>query len=92
MIFMSKQGKNELQAVSNMKEANVSLQAKVWIRLARVSENLYKQYNAYKQAIDLLKKESSTDIVEVYIEFAEWFHRNGQDIRGDIGCDNVLTV
>ena len=46
MIFMSKQGKNELQAISNMKEADASLQAKVWIRLARASNNLYRQYSA----------------------------------------------
>jgi hypothetical protein len=44
MIFMSKQGKNELQAISNMKEADASLQSKVWIRLARVSNNQFKQY------------------------------------------------
>lgn len=72
MIFMSKQGKNELQAISNMKEADSSLQAKVWIRLARASNNLYKQFSAYNKAIEILKKENSVEIVEVYIEFAEW--------------------
>ena len=42
MIFMSKQGKNELQAIANMKEADASLQSKVWVRLARASTNVYK--------------------------------------------------
>ncbi|CAD8135763.1 unnamed protein product [Paramecium octaurelia] len=79
MIFMSKQGKNELQAIVNMKEADASLQAKVWIRLARVSNNLYKQYTAYNKAIELLKKDSSVEIVEVLIEFSEWLLRNGNE-------------
>ena len=64
MIFMSKQGKNELQAISNMKEADASLQAKMWIRLARASSNVYKQYTAYSKAIEILKKETSVEIVE----------------------------
>ena len=55
-----------------MKEADSSLQAKVWIRLARASNNLYKQFSAYNKAIEILKKENSVEIVEVYIEFAEW--------------------
>lgn len=42
MIFMSQQGKNELQAIQNMKEADASLQSKVQIRLARASNNVYK--------------------------------------------------
>ena len=79
MIFMSKQGKNEQQAISNMKEADASLQAKVWIRLARASNNLHKQYSAYTKAIEILKKESSVEIVEILIEFSEWLLRNGND-------------
>ncbi|EAR90704.2 hypothetical protein TTHERM_00705200 (macronuclear) [Tetrahymena thermophila SB210] len=79
MIFMSKQGKNELQAISNMKEADASLQSKVWIRLARASNAIYKQYNAYSKAIEILKKENSQEIVEVYIEFAEWLLRNPEN-------------
>lgn len=51
MIFMSKQGKNELQAISNMKETDVSLQAKLWIKLARVSTQINKQHAAYNKAI-----------------------------------------
>lgn len=62
-----------------MKEADASLQAKVWIRLARVSNNLYKQYTAYNKAIELLKKDSSVEIVEVLIEFSEWLLRNGNE-------------
>lgn len=76
MIFMSKQGKNELQAISNMKEQDPSLQAKIWIRLARASNNTYKQSNSYNRAIEILKKENSIEIVEVYIEYSEWLLRN----------------
>ncbi len=75
-IFISKQGKNEMQAISNMREADNSLQAKMWIRLARASNNVYKQYNAYKTAIELLKKDHEFELVEVYIELAEWLMRN----------------
>ena len=32
-----------MQAIANMKEAGASLQAKVWIRLARASNNILKQ-------------------------------------------------
>ncbi len=37
MIFMSKQGKNELVAINNMKEGDASLMSKIWIRLARTT-------------------------------------------------------
>lgn len=76
MIFLSKQGKNELQAISNMKEADASSQAKVWIRLARASTSTYKQSTAYNKAIEILKKENSIERVEVLIEYAEWMLRN----------------
>lgn len=37
MNFLSKLGKNVLSAISNMKENNGSLMAKVWVKLARSS-------------------------------------------------------
>lgn len=37
MNFLSKLGKNVLSAISNMKESNASLMAKVWVKLARSS-------------------------------------------------------
>lgn len=76
-IFISKQGKNEMLAISNMREADNSLQAKMWIRIARASNNQFKQYNAYKNAIELLKQDHIFELVEVYIELAEWLMRNG---------------
>ncbi|KRX09755.1 hypothetical protein PPERSA_02627 [Pseudocohnilembus persalinus] len=79
MIFMSQQGKNELQALQNMKEADASLQSKVQIRLARASNNIHKQCQAYQRGIEILKKENSVEIVEVYIEFSEWLLRNDYD-------------
>lgn len=39
MLFLSKLGKNVLNAISNMKESNASLMAKVWVKLARSSAN-----------------------------------------------------
>ena len=81
MNFMSKQGKNELQAISNMKEADPSLQAKIWLRLGRAATNINKQFTAYTKAIELLKKEESVEIVDVLIEFAEWLMRNGYDYK-----------
>jgi hypothetical protein len=91
MIFMSKQGKNELQAISNMKEADASLQSKIWIRLARASNNAYKQENAYNKAIEILKKENSVEVVEVYIEFSEWVLRNqGEKLK--LVRNNLLTA
>jgi len=56
MIFMSKQGKNELHAISSIKEADPSLQAKLWVKLARVSIQPTKQQMAYNKALDILKK------------------------------------
>lgn len=90
MIFLSKQGKNELQAMSNMKEADASSQAKVWIRLARASTSAYKQSVAYNKAIEILKKENSIERVEVFIEYAEWMLRNN-NARKEIE-DNLLVA
>lgn len=51
MAFMSKQGKNELQAISSIKEAEPSLQAKLWVKLARIAPNSQKQHAAYNKAL-----------------------------------------
>ena len=44
MNFLSKLGKNVLSAISNMKESNASLMAKVWVRLARSSQQELEQH------------------------------------------------
>ena len=36
MLFLSKLGKNVLSAISNMKESNASLMAKVWVKLGQI--------------------------------------------------------
>jgi len=48
----------------------------MWIRLARSSSNQFKQYSAYKTAIELLKKDHEFELVEIYIELSEWLMRN----------------
>jgi hypothetical protein len=72
MLFLSKLGKNVLSAISNMKESNGSLMAKVWVKLARSSSNQLEQHNAYNKAIEILRKEESVEVVEVLLEYAEW--------------------
>lgn len=72
MNFLSKLGKNVLSAISNMKESNASLMAKVWVRLARSSNNMLEQHSAYNKAIEILRKEESIEVVEVLIEYSEW--------------------
>lgn len=91
MVFMSKQGKNELQAISNMKEADPSLQAKLWIKLARISVNPKKQYAAYNKAIDILKKENSVEIVEALMEYAEWQLRVGNEKIKNVSSNLLLA-
>lgn len=91
MIFMSKQGKNELQAISNMKEADASLQAKLWVKLARVSTQEQKQSAAYTKAVEILRKEDSVEIVEVLIEFAEFKLRTGKERVGTV-IGNLLLA
>mmetsp|Transcript_23217 Transcript_23217/g.22767 ORF Transcript_23217/g.22767 Transcript_23217/m.22767 type:complete len:86 (+) Transcript_23217:3368-3625(+) len=84
MLFLSKLGKNVLSAISNMKENNASLMAKIYVKLARSSSNQMEQYQAYNKAIEYLRNEESVEIVEVLIEFAEWLHRNkysSQDVE-----------
>lgn len=84
MNFLSKLGKNVLSAISNMKESNASLMAKVWVRLARSSQAELEQHQAYNKAIEILRKEESIEVVEVLIEYAEWMHRhqyNSQDVE-----------
>ena len=51
MLYYSKLGKNVLSAIANMKETNASLQAKVWVKLARSAANKIDQYAAYQKAI-----------------------------------------
>lgn len=87
MNFLSKLGKNVLSAITNIKESNASLMAKIWVRLARSSSNLFEQHSAYNKAIDILRKEESIEVVEVLIEYAEWMHRNGyapQDVEDQL--------
>ena len=87
MNFLSKLGKNVLSAISNMKESNASLMAKVWVRLARSSQQELEQYQAYNKAIEILRKEESIEVVEVLIEYSEWMHRNdynSQDVEDQL--------
>lgn len=76
-----------MQAIANIKEADSSLQAKVWIRLARASTNVLKQFNAYNKAIEILSKEQSVELVEVKIEFSDWLLRNNYGL--DIIVENL---
>ena len=68
-----------MHAIANMKETDASLQAKVWVKLARASSNKYKQFNAYTKAIELLQN-VSVEIVEVLMEFGEWLLRNSYSL------------
>jgi len=40
-----------LQAISSIKEAEPSLQAKLWVKLARIAPNPSKQQAAYSKAL-----------------------------------------
>ena len=80
MVFMSKQGKDELSIMNNIKECDPFLQAKVWIKLARTATQVTKQYTAFSNAIEVLKKEESVGIVPILIEFSEWLLRNKYDV------------
>ena len=76
MLYLSKLGKNVVGAISNMKESNASLQAKVWIKLASCSSQVYQQFSAYTKAIELLRKDNNIQVIEVLIQFAQWLHQN----------------
>ena len=75
-MYLSKLGKNVLNAISNMKEGDASLQAKVWVKLAKIFSEPVEQHMAYNKAIELLNKEESVEVVEVLIDYAEWLHTN----------------
>ena len=75
-MYLSKLGKNVLNAISNMKEGDASLQAKVWVKLAKIFSEPVEQHMAFNKAIELLNKEESVEVVEVLIDYAEWLHRN----------------
>lgn len=75
-MYLSKLGKNVLNAISNMKEGDASLQAKVWVKLAKIFSEPVEQHMAYNKAIEILNKEESVEVVEVLIDYAEWLHRN----------------
>ena len=62
----------------------------MWIRLARASNNAFKQYNSYKTAIDLLKKDHEFELVEIYIELSEWLLRN--HYSNDLIQENLLLA
>lgn len=80
MIFMSKQGKDELSIMNNIKDCDPFLQAKVWLKMARTSNQITKQYIAFNNAIEVLKKEESVAIVTILIEFSEWLLRNKYEV------------
>ena len=67
MLYYSKLGKNVLNAIANMKESNASLQAKVWVKLARSAADKMDQFNAYQKAILILRKEGSVEAADVMI-------------------------
>lgn len=75
-MYLSKLGKNVLNAISNMKEGDASLQAKVWVKLAKIFSQPVEQHMAFNKAIELMTKEESVEVVEVLIDYAEWLYRN----------------
>lgn len=75
-MYLSKLGKNVLNAISNMKEGDASLQAKVWVKLAKIFSQPVEQHMAYNKAIELMSKEESVEVVEVLIDYSEWLYRN----------------
>lgn len=75
-LYLSKLGKNVLNAISNMKEGDATLQAKVWVKLAKIFSEPVEQHMAFNKAIELMTKEESVEVVEVLIDYAEWLHRN----------------
>lgn len=75
-MYLSKLGKNVLNVISNMKEGDATLQAKVWLKLAKIFSEPVEQHMAYNKAIELMTKEESVEVVEVLIDYAEWLHRN----------------
>jgi len=97
MLFLSKLGKNVLSAISNMKEGNGSLMAKVWVKLARSSAKQLEQHSAYNRAIEILRKEESVEVVEILIEYSEWLHRHcyaNQDVEDqlNLAADLLMDV
>jgi hypothetical protein len=76
MLYLSKLGKNVLNAISNMKEGDGILQAKVWMKLAKSSSSELEQHMSFNKAIELMNKEESVEVVEVLIDYAEWLYRN----------------
>jgi hypothetical protein len=74
-----------------MKEADPSLQFKLWVELARIANNPKKQHAAYNKAIEILKKENSVEIVEVLIEFSEWQLRVGNEKVQNVTSNLLLA-
>jgi len=75
-LYLSKLGKNVLNAISNMKEGDATLQAKVWVKLAKIFSEPVEQHMAFNKGIEIMNKEESVEVVEILIDYAEWLHRN----------------
>jgi hypothetical protein len=82
VISMSKKGKNVLDGLQKLKESDPSLQAQVFIILARSSNNPKQQLESYMRAVEILREDMER--VDYMLEVAQWMATTGiprADIR-----------
>lgn len=76
MLALSRRGKNVVVAMGKMKESQARAQANIWLVLAGASAQQSDQLNAYSKAIEILQSAEQPEVVEVRMQFADWFLRN----------------
>lgn len=77
VVAMSKKGRSVLDGLQKLKESNISLQARVYVNLARASSNPKQQIEAYSKALDILQK--SSERVDYILETVQWMASAGAD-------------
>jgi hypothetical protein len=83
--FMNKLGMNVRVGVTQMKDKNPQVRAKIWKSLAISSPNRADQFDFYQEALDAV--ENPLDKVEYLIDIAEWLFVNKLDIKD---CEDYL--
>jgi hypothetical protein len=83
VIAMTKKGVEIEKVFEEVKDCSAWLQCTLLQEIAWSADSVQVQYQAFTRAVDIVKKENSTKIFEVVLNFKEWMFRN------DFPIDNI---
>ena len=76
LLFYTKLNKSFIQQLNTVDDKDLISKSKLYIKLARSSENKEEQFSAFNKAIDILKNDKNILVVDYIVEYSSWLYKN----------------